>query len=343
MGVEIHPREYFALIERINRLDIDRCDYNELVSLCHGLTNGLAIEIMTAPVHELYFRVRRNSGVRPLRIKDLGPPPEDCVTGFQRCNPPNRSMFYTCSKRGTAILEARSKPGEVVYLSQWQGRHQLPVNIALQPHKQKLVRSDESIPQAMFHAYLDTMFTQRIHVDFSNDYKKSAAITEVLTSAFGPDDKLSVRADGRVGLRYPSIFDYEGSYNTVFPSTFVGDRIFPIHVIEAKIQSISDNRVDIDVLDTAVDFDGERILWTGNPAAIPVPYEGWGIRLRSNGKKWLVDVRSAPPTPDELTAFLEEDLRWGVLPVPGRPLDRDITQQTALMPFRKPVRGQRGP
>lgn len=323
---------YFGLLERINRLSDDDCDYGKLVDLYHDLIEGLATEVMTTKIQELYFRARRNLPEKPQNTSEIGPPPADVVKGFQRCNAPGRPAFYSSSKRSTAILEIRPKSGETIYLSQWQSRKSLPVNIILQPLNQKLVRGQDSIPQALLHAHVDTLFSQRIHEDFSHDYRKSSALAEVLTTRFEHDKNLSVHNDGCIGLRYPSIFDRIGSYNTVFPAHFVDARIYPIHLIEAKVNSVSENQVDLEILDTAVDFEAGKILWTGDRASIPVAYEGRGIRLRSNGKKLLVDVRSTLATPNEIKAFLEEDFGWEYVPVPGQPLPSNLTQFTALTP-----------
>jgi hypothetical protein len=327
-------QNYYSKLEQINRLDPRKNDHRKFVEMYHELTDKLFAEIMTTKIHELYFRVR-TSDQRLKTISELGPPPAHLIKGYQRCNPPHRPMFYSSSKRLTALMEARPKVGQTVYLSQWQSRHPLPVNVILQPQNQRLVRATESIAQALFHAHVDTIFTRRVHEVFSEDYKPCAALTEVLTTKFGADQSLRVGDNGLCGLRYPSVFDREGSYNTAFDASFSRNSIYPIHVIEAEIKQVTEEKIDIDIKDTAFDFDGKRILWTGDQNTIPVPYEGLGIGLRNNGKKWLVDVRSKPSSSNEIADFLNEDFRWEVKLVPGQKSSKNIACITALTPNSK--------
>lgn len=54
-------------------------------------------------------------------------------------------MFYVASRRIGALVEARVEVGEIVYLSQWIGRDEIPVNRIFDDEENK--KFPESIHQ----------------------------------------------------------------------------------------------------------------------------------------------------------------------------------------------------
>lgn len=116
-----------AKIRELSLLDFDDTPYEVVLEMCSPLFDGLRAPTLTTGA-ELLFRSRVNPSSRPVHVSDLGPPPAEAVVGFQRCNGPGTPMFYTASKRRTALLESRAKTGDIVYLSQWWGKEEYMVN-----------------------------------------------------------------------------------------------------------------------------------------------------------------------------------------------------------------------
>lgn len=214
------------LIRTLNRLDLSCTDYPTLVSMFRDAIIGIRVSIGLSPSTELYFRARICNSPKPSEVHEIAAPPAEFVSGFQRCNPPKHSMFYSASKRLTALLECDVQPGDVVYLSQWANNKPTPRNrILLMDDEQEGVSLNAN--EQLLHSYIDTIFTRQIHETFSDAYKLTAALTEVLTTGFTPNGEHDIRDDRTVGLIYPSVVDITGSYNTVFHAPFSSERLVP--------------------------------------------------------------------------------------------------------------------
>lgn len=301
---QMSTSELRRLIQQLNRLDVDRVEYPYLVSLIRKASKGVAVPVYRKT--ELYFRARIYNGPHLTKVSDFGAPPAEMVSGFQRCNPPGKPMFYSASKRINALLECDVRPGDTVYLGQWICKEPPPVNTVLSPIDDALT-SEISKSDEVFYTYIDTIFTRPIHESFSNHYKITAAATEVLTTSFIPDEPNDIRHDGTVGLLYSSVANSAAGHNTAFHAVFASERLELIHLMKLKILEKSGRKVNIELLDNAIEFDGGQALWLGNSRAIPklrpTPNE---FEFISNGRNWVVPVCSTQPNDDELETFLQE-------------------------------------
>lgn len=280
-----------AKIRGLNLLDLDETPYEIVLEMCSELFVGLKTTMRTNGGAELLFRSRVNPSIRPSKVDELGAPPAEAVTGFQRCNAPGNPMFYAASKRRTALLESRAKKGDIVYLSQWIGRESYKTNNLLIASDDEIDAMDDDGKGSIIYSFMDSMFTKRIHSDFSNDYKISAALSERMTTGF-PDIVGGVeRNDGKIAIRYPSVFDKKKSYNTCFHAETAENKLRPLHVMEAVVVQSHGMHIDIRVMDTAFSFQDGKIEWTGSPHRLPAMRgEDGSVLLRSDGKEWLAAV-----------------------------------------------------
>lgn len=292
-------------IAALNRLDPRKVSYDTLVSRFSSLTEDVETRVGTS-ASELFFRARVNPISRPELVSDLGPPPAASVTGFQRCNRPGYPMFYTASRRITALLESRVSAGDLVYLSQWIGKRGLPINNSFDESEQVFGQENWSIRSQAVYAYFDTIFTRRIHSTFSDDYIFTAAATQQFTCSFPANEDFNIKNNGVVGLRYPSVVDIERSYNTVFHPEQFGEFDL-LHVAEMEITEVGDDDVRATLLDTALVFAGGQIAWSGDKGQMPALLaEGRHVPFRYSGTEWRVDTLGRDMTPEEFSAFLSE-------------------------------------
>ena len=293
-------------IQHLNRLDVDQVEFHEIESLLRAASKGVLAPLYRGASTELYFRARVHNGEPFTKLSDFGAPPPELVRGFQRCNPPGVPMFYVASKRINAILECDSQPGDIVYLGQWLCKEPPPVNTALSTLAHP-ISSQATALDEMFYTYIDTIFTRPIHETFSNQYKLTAAAAHVLTTRFMPHEANDVRADGTVGLRYSSVVNISSGYNTAFHTNFAKERLELFHVMKLRILSRSGKQLRIEVLDNALEHLDGKVLWLGQPHAIPkLRVSPTQLEFISNGRVWTLPVRTEPASEQEIETLLHE-------------------------------------
>ena len=272
---------------------------------------GVRTVVGTTNGQDLFFRARVNPIAAINHVSELLAPPRELVTGYQRCNAPFDPRFYCSSRRATAVRECRVKGGDIVYLSQWIGKGLLPINKILDVDASAVLIEDMNEAESIFYTHLDTIFTRRVHETYSNDYKFSAAVTEQLTARFPPGE-FEVAQDGAVGIRYPSVFDPEMSYNVAFPADFAPDRIDLIHITKLQINEVTTDGLAVKFLDAAIEFDNGKIQWTGNNRCLPMPRDQkGGVLFRFSGERWelaILDhlVEQIPPLDRYLNDLMQE-------------------------------------
>lgn len=298
--------ELRQLIHELNRQDPASADFDELVSCLRIASKDTAIPLGQCSAAENFFRARISNNTKLERVADLGAPPPELILGYQRCNPPGVPMFYSAAQRLTALLEIDVKPGDIVYLSQWLPKSPVPVNYVFDP-QEFASRPEASAKEVLFHSYLDTIFTRPIGESFTDSYKITAAAATVLSTRFMENTKIGVAPDGTVGLRYPSIAHSYRTHNTAFHAGFARDRLQLFHATELKIVNRRDENLDVSIIDTALESLEGRVIWTGNPASIPVPRKIMNKQeVISNGRSWVLPVFEHLPTYDEIQSFLRE-------------------------------------
>jgi hypothetical protein len=296
--------ELRQIIHQLNRLDVDRTDFHYLVSLIRKASKGATATLYRKT--EFYFRARVHNGENLTKLSEFGAPPVNLVEGFQRCNPPGRSMFYSASKRINALLECNVAPGDTVYLGQWICKEPPPINTTLLALND-LDFSQISKTDEVFYTYLDTIFTRPVHESFSNQYKLTAAASEVLTTNFIPHASNDVRSDGTVGLMYSSVAYSEAGHNIAFHAAFAADRLELVHLMKLKILARDGKQLKIEIVDNAIEFDNQIALWLGDQRAIPkLRTSTTHFEFISNGRNWLVPVRTETSGEEEVEALLQE-------------------------------------
>lgn len=302
------------IIRQINNIDLDKADYSYLVSLIRSASDKFSLRIMPI-ANKIYFRARICNSKNIDQVSELGAPTASQIGGFQRCNPPGVSMFYASSKRITTLLECDVKDGDIVYIGQWISKTLAPLNRVLTNPEdtESDVRTDT---EHIFLTFIETLFTRQIHKTFSNSYKVTAAVTEVLTTGYPKkmsfigrnNEEVIVETDGTGGLCYPSVTNISNSYNTVFHSSFTDTNFLLMHVTKLRVIKRTDKEFSVEIIDTANEIEAGKILWLNNNYSIPrEPIEDKnGIILMTNGRNWVIPVRNNPLTAEDIKLFLYE-------------------------------------
>jgi hypothetical protein len=292
----------------LNRIDPKSASFDDLKQEMAKISDGI-IAVSDGTGNEVFFRARKSQYAKPQNISELGPPPADKVIGFQRCNGPGEPMFYTGSRRVTALLETRVKPGDLVYLSQWGSIDPgIGINVTLDPST--IIPTDNPWfdRSKVVISYFDTLFTRRIHQTYSDDYRFTAAITSVLTKNLPVNHGSGSLVYENFGLRYASVVDVAKSYNTVFYPEHLR-KLRPIHVSELRIDNVSNHGVSATLLDNAIKFGSSGdIQWTGDLTLFPVKKTRHGnVLYRDNGLKlWDIHTIDKYLTQNEFDEILNE-------------------------------------
>jgi hypothetical protein len=299
-------------IARLNRLAPRVADYSYIEKTYRKLTEGLHTVVGMSSGGEVFFRVRRNLSNKPASVEELAAPPAKFVMGYQRCNPPGIPMFYASSTRLGALLESRLELGEKVYIGQWIGKDQMPVNrIFDTPENQSVPGVDPSTVHGpnddLLITHFDTLFTKRVHFDFSDDYKFTSAIAQHLTSHFPPNNEHNVHDDGFVALKFASVADIGRTHNTAMHASFAKERLELLHVIECEIMTVAEDHIGIRVTDNAVNIEGGMIEWSGKPNLVPAFRDGAkSVPFRFDGKAWKLELHQGDITDPLIEALLAE-------------------------------------
>ncbi len=215
-------------------------------------------------------------------------------------------MFYSSSRRASALSECRAQVGDVAYLSQWIGRGKIPFNRLLDDHGDEQFIDNLRPVDHLLISHFDTIFTRRIHDTFSDDYKFTAAITELLTKRFQAWDKFNVGADGHVALRYPSVQQFDGAYNTAMDPAFARERLSLVHVMELTVEQ-TEPEIRVAVTDTAIEFSDGLIRWTGDVTKVPtLRPSNRDVEFIKANQGWLIRTLNEVPSQDYLAAILHE-------------------------------------
>lgn len=295
-------------IKRLNRLDLDSLEYAEVVNKFKSLIFKIPIPIKNLDSTELFFRSRICNYKEIDSINELCAPPAHLVVGFQRCNPPGKSMFYSSSKRITTLLECNVQVGDIVYLSQWMNKESTPTNMILSDNIKLKSNKKLNLEQQLIISYIDTLFTRPIHESFSNAYKLTSAITEIITSNFSSSKIHDVRNDGNIALIYPSILDKQGSYNTVFPHELAKDRLKALHVMKLQITKRNGRSIKVKILDNAREIINGRIIWLNDVNKVPLlkNTQKKGLLMQFTGKVWSIPISDSELTENYIEKLLME-------------------------------------
>lgn len=294
------------IIRELNRIDLETVEYQKVVEKIIPLVTQIPMFIQMSKSTELFFRSRICNYKRIECIDELFAPPNELVKGFQRCNPPKKSMFYSSSKRITTLLECNVTVGDIVYLSQWINKEPTPLNILLCNNIETNLQQISS-DQEIITSYLDTIFTRPIHKSFSNAYKISAAITELITNNFKPNKEQDIREDKKVALVYPSILDIQGSYNTVFSPNLAKERLLPLHIMKLKVIEKNGRSIKVKIIDNAREIIDGIIIWLNDENKIPTLITNRNkLQFQWTGKVWSIPIQNSLVTQNDIEKLLNE-------------------------------------
>lgn len=298
--------ELNAIIKQINRMDLDSVDYEYIKSLFKKMTNGVMFVVHLRAGADSLYHVRRTGGKKITKVEEISAPPDSVVVNYQRCNPPGQSRFYAASTRMTAIKESRCEVGEVIYMGQWINKATYPVSAALSTNENAF-NFESKNHEDILYTYFDALFTRRIHATFSNDYKLTAALSEILMTNV-PRNIENVGEDGRVALKFPSTVNHGiDVHNTVMHPAFLARNFDLMHALECRVVSASTGGLTIEVMDTASHFDDGKILWTGSKDMLPrlLDSERGRLFINDKGVARLVPIDFTPDS-DFILKFLDD-------------------------------------
>ncbi|HBQ6654678.1 hypothetical protein RAG39_22650 [Klebsiella quasipneumoniae subsp. quasipneumoniae] len=304
MTRKLSKLEINGMIKQINRMNLDDADYEYIKTLFRKMTEGLRFFVQRRSGADSLYHVRRTGGEKVTKVDQILAPPNSIVINYQRCNPPGQARFYAASTRMAAIKESRCGIGEVIYIGQWINKTEYPVSAALSTNEE-LFNFDSQSNEDVFYAYIDALFTRRIHATFSSDYKLTAALSEILMSGL---PKSIDNEDGLIALKFPSTVSHGTNvHNTVMHPSFLAKNFELMHVLECEVVNGDNNEITVVIKDTATNFDDGKIIWTGSANILPCLLCSDGARMffNDNGRLKIATIDFEPDA-DFIFKFLNE-------------------------------------
>lgn len=292
-------------ISRLNGLDLRIASYDYIESTYNRLMNNMIMTVDFTNKKQVFFRVRK-MGNRPALVSEVGAPPSNLVTGFQRCNSPGRPMFYVSSSRTGAMVESKVRKGDIFYLSQWMCKEEIPVC--------RIFHHDETENHASIDvllSHIDTIFRKRVHETFSSDYMLTSAVSARLMSKvlsdFGDGERVVYAGNA---LRYPSVLDFGRTYNTCVESAVARQSFQIMHIMEVEALKMSDEYVEIKITDTSDIFEDDKIIWSQNPTRLPdLESEESSRSYYFDGKSWRIRLNSNEISQSYMARLMELSLQ----------------------------------
>lgn len=244
------------IISKLNRLDLSSADYEMILSLIGDLIAGIesvrACEILAG---QKLYRARTMSH-QPDLSKEIFSPPDNFVNDYQRCNPPQRAIFYSAFDEGTAMSEIGGNVGDTVYVSEWQV--ETPFMAAL-IHSRTDTHSPDPCSD-MVSTFFETLFLQPIHKKFSTQYKLTSAICQVLTGTIY-EKSSEVNATAVASLLYPSISCGKRADCLAIRPLLAERFLLAKSVEERVILNIVDDKIRYDIKRYTEGVGDDKILW----------------------------------------------------------------------------------
>lgn len=257
----LNHHEVRELIRQLNRVDLDRAEYQYIRQQINRLFDGLSIRGITPHKSSRLYRGIKYQN-RPLETKQLGYPPPELVMNYQRCNPPNQPVFYCSPDPACVLYELNVQPNDLIYLSKWSVNNDFYI-LQLFP-KEDLERNDQLQDTVL--TFIETRFTQRIHAAYSNQYKITSAIAERMSSG-EIVDSIEMKALGiPIGaMSYPSVSHPGRSENLAIRPEIVDKCLQLDYVEELKIEEVRDGEIKYSRTNFSSNFADGRIEWANKP------------------------------------------------------------------------------
>lgn len=267
---EVDRKELRSEISRLNLVDLDIVDFDELVESIGRMVDGLPVGAHSIEPGKRLWRARKSTDIL-IEPHEFGAPDASKVrNNFQRCNKPGERMFYAAANPMTAIFEIGSSKGDELYLSAWDVDRRFFCNV-IPPDK---IGNENDHRIDLIATFFETAFRVRVHDDFSNEYKMTAAIadrmmplgwTTVCNNTFPESiDHDAVNA-GPVGLEYPSCATSGALYDSCYairPSK-AHDHLWLNFVERIRILNIGDETVEFERIDRGQGSSNGSFKWEG--------------------------------------------------------------------------------
>lgn len=283
-------------------MDLDAAEYACVKQTVKDIFDGQTSPALICEAGSSVYRIRRNPENRPRKVKDLREPSAYQVTGFQRCNPPQRPIFYASNRLFTAALETDIQEGDNIYLTRWKLDRPMHCSVGIfSRYYEEVAEINNTIPETSkdLAEFFEFIFTRRVHNTFSNEYKITSAIAEMLTADHdAPEATSEFRSStGHIALTYKSVVDRllmgsEEGENFSFHPTLVDEFLSLAETIEAKVTSREGNDICLEILDYSNTLFGQKINWTNDPTAVSFSKELSKSSGSYEGMKWTIRAPS---------------------------------------------------
>ena len=257
-------REARKIIAQLNRMDLDRANYEYIQELIGKLIVGIPMRGITPHKESRIYR-----GIvykeKPSTTDQLGYPPAEIVANFQRCNPPAKPMFYCSPDPASVFCELDVTVGDSVYLSKWSIINNFFIN-QIAPITEDGI--DHPVKDIVF-TFFETNFSKPIHETYSSQYKITSAIADKLS--FGNIDGNW----GKIGaITYPSVSHPGRSENLAIRPEIVDSCLKLDYIEELHVTAVEGTKISYNRTDFSASFDGKNIKWEGKILHWTVPPGG---------------------------------------------------------------------
>lgn len=260
------------IIQELNRINLEEVDYDYVKQKVGNLFRGIKCKGISLNKGQSLFR-----GIvydeKPANVSYLGAPPEELVSGFQRCNSPGNPLFYCSGHQAPVLYEIHPKKGGKVYMSKWSVIKNDQFLITLSPNH---LDDDMSPLLSSIYSFFDTKFSEPIHDTFSFRYKVTSAIAELLIR----DNLFDRKA---VGIAHTSVAYPGGADNIVLLPEYVASNLSLDYVEELEITDVSKQGFQAKFTDIATDFIGGIIHWKGRTKEHAIPSKSTANFVMENG------------------------------------------------------------
>ncbi len=195
------------IIEELNNMDLEKTDYEYIKQQVQRMLHLVQftpkkMKISRDTGNHIYRGVEHKN--KPMEVSKLTYPPNNLALDFQRCNPPNKAMFYGSSYSRVIPDELNLEKGNhVIYISRWSIVKPI-ICVEIFPEQETEAPSPE---KDLIYSFFGTKFTQPIHKTYSSQYKITSAISEVMIQDYitPPKNKITKYPTELGALIYRSV------------------------------------------------------------------------------------------------------------------------------------------
>lgn len=275
---------YRDIITELNRADLPRMAYKDLLKRIGDLIDGVPLKIESVAVGQALYRGIRYTE-RPSHLKQLSAPPPDKVVNYQRCNGPGHPMFYAAVQSATVFAELGSRKGDLVYLSVWEIVEPfLFIRIPLATSDPAL---EDNASFARVSTFLETRFMQPVAHAFSDQYKITAAAAEKLSNGPIAGDTTILNGQELSAVAYPSVAHVARAQNVAIRPEIVAKCMRMKGVREIEVFGRTEAEIHILDRDFATAGDDGVLVWQGRPQQWP-QVNARPLTARIEGGEWVL-------------------------------------------------------